>query len=440
MKYAITHCYTDKNKGDAAIIVSTAQLIHSIDSNAEVNMFSTYRAGDQRLGQEHEIIKKHAKEIHPALFGEPEPFLGEGRTWARIISFVVDFLKYSMLLISRKRRYISFFLKKEEVHAVDNFMASDFIISKGGSFLSTENTSIRQTLSLIRLLYPFLLARRYKKRIFIFSQSLGPVEGRLNQLIFLAMLAKVEKIYLRESLCLDKYKTVRSVCDAVPFKIIPDTAFYLVSDSSEADPVNIDTSKFNAGFTVVDHDFKYIGDSEKREHKYLEYKESIIESIKYLIDEHNAVVRLFPQVIVDNSHLGHNDIKISREIVGILKGTKYESNVFFHDGDWSPSQLRHMYSKMDIFIGTRLHSVIFSLSCGVPSVNISYHGTKSQGVLGDIKGMESCVVDISSIDKYTLIDKISYVIGSRDLLRENLSQQMIQIRGRLLNAMKEIIC
>lgn len=440
MKYAITHCYTDKNKGDAAIIIATSKLVRDLDSSAEIKMFSTYRVGDQRLEKEHEIIRRHAEKIHPALFGEPVPYLFGWGKWTRSLSFILDLFKYSMLFISKNKKYISLFLKKEEINALADFLESDVIISKGGSFLFTENTSIRQTLSLVRLLYPFMLARRYRKRIYIFSQSLGPVEGVVNQYIFKTALKNVSKIYLRESLCLDKYRTVRSVCDVVPCKIIPDTAFYLTSDSSEADPVNIDTSKFNAGFTVVDHDFKYIGDSEEREYKYLKYKESIIESIKYLVDNHNAIVRLFPQVIVDNSHLGHNDIKISRKIVDTLKGTKYESKVLFHDGDWSPSQLRYMYSMMDIFIGTRLHSVIFSLSCGVPSVNISYHGTKSQGVLGDIKGMESCVVDISSIDKYKLIDKISYVVDSRDYLRENLSQQMVQIRARLLNAMKEIVC
>ncbi|MEQ8182885.1 polysaccharide pyruvyl transferase family protein [Marinobacter salarius] len=439
MKYAITHCYTDKNKGDAAIIVATSKLVRDLDSNAEIKMFSTYRVGDQRLNEEHEIIRRHAEKVHPALFGEPVPYLFGWGKWTRSLSFILDFIRYSMLLISKNEKYINLFLKKEEINALADFLESDVIISKGGSFLFTENTSVRQTLSLVRLLYPFMLARRYGKRVYIFSQSLGPVEGVVNRYIFKTALKNVSGIYLRESLCLEKYEPVSELCNEVPFGIVPDTAFYLGSDVDEAGAIDIDRSQFNVGFTVVDHDFKYLEDGREREIRALEYKNSLIESVKYLVDTHGAVVRIFPQVIVDNSYLGHNDIKMSREIVNAFAGTRYEDSVIFHEGDWSPSQLRCMYSKMDIFVGTRLHSVIFSLSCSVPSVNISYHGTKSQGILAGIDGIGSCVVDINKIDKHKLIEKISFVIENREALRLSLRQQMPQIRTRLRRAMEEIM-
>lgn len=39
---------------------------------------------------------------------------------------------------------------------------------------------------------------------------------------------------------------------------------------------------------------------------------------------------------------------------------------------------------MDYFIATRLHSSIFAIGEGVPSLVIAYHGTKAQGIFHNI--------------------------------------------------------
>ena len=73
MKYSLTHCYTDHNKGDAAIIVSTVQLIKELDANAEINMFSTFGPNDDQFKKEHDFIKTFASGLYPGLFYQPRP-------------------------------------------------------------------------------------------------------------------------------------------------------------------------------------------------------------------------------------------------------------------------------------------------------------------------------------------------------------------------------
>lgn len=441
MKYSITHCYTDKNKGDAAIIIATVQLIRSADREAEIHLFSTYGCNDARFRTDHNIIKRYADRLHPSFFSEPVIPLGRRLQFLRLIPFLWNFLKSAYLLISPKLYLSSFILKKEEARAFEEYLSSDVIFSKGGSYLYAENDSIRSSLSLVRMLYPFVLAARYNKKMIIFSQSLGPVVGRFNNWLFRQVLLKVDHIYLRESLCIDRYESVRSICDRKGRRVIPDTAFYLHDDdSSDAhELLPIDRTVFNVGFTIVNNDYKYIKEKSELAAKKESYKNCIIDSIRFLVDRHSAAIHIFPQVLVDMSHEGHNDLTLSQEIKASFAGTKYDKHINIYTMDLSPVQLRNLYGEMGIFIGTRLHSVIFALSVSVPSINIAYHGTKAQGILTQLGGMDRYVVDINTITSDELIGKIQDLYQNKEMIKAELADKVANLRVSLENAMKEIL-
>jgi polysaccharide pyruvyl transferase WcaK-like protein len=439
MKYSLSHCYTDKNKGDAAIIIATVQLIRSLDENASVQIFSTYGDKDNRFNEDHEDIKKYADVLYPGLFYDPQPLFGSKNDKSRIFSFIIIFIKYLLVLVSSNKFFLKLILSENERLSVNALLSSDIIISKGGSYLTTQNKSLRQTFSLIRMLYPFIFAKRYNKKMYIFSQSLGPIFGNFNLILFQKSLNKVRCIYLRERLCLENYNSVSSLCSKVPCKIIPDTAFFLESDDPSENQEIIDSKEFNVGYTLVDHAFKYLNSESERVVRIENYKLSIIESIKYVIDSKNAIVHIFPQVLANNSFAGHNDIKISQEIIDYFNDTVYEGKIHFYNVNWTPTQLRHLYSKMEIFIGTRLHSVIFALSVGTPSINISYHGTKSQGILNDIPGFEHFIIDIDHINPQSFMKLVCNLISNRYVLSQSLISSISDIKIQLTTAMSEIV-
>jgi colanic acid/amylovoran biosynthesis protein len=438
MKYALTHCYTDKNKGDAAIIIATTQLIRQQDRSAEINMFSTFGPNDSQFKKEHRFISKYANNMYPGMFYQPRPLLA-GSDKSRVIHLTWIFMKFMLLLATSNRLVQKIFFNKLEREGIKDFLDSDVIISKGGSYITSQNTSPRQCVSLFTMLYPFFLAKRYNKKMFIFSQSLGPVVGSLNQWLTRKALSGIEKIFLREDTCLKNYSEIKALSHYVDMEVIPDTAFFLKSDSTHSNhDVNIDVDKFNVGMTLVDHAFKYISNKIEKIEKIENYKRSIIENIKHLIESQDAYIHIFPQVISENSHLGHSDVKISKEIEEKCKELGYGSRVKYHVGDYNPMQLREMYRLMKIFIGTRLHSVIFSLSVNVPSINIAYHGTKSQGILKAIKGFENNVINIDIITPELLISKTNTLCDDRELLKNNLLIENIRLRGQLENAIKSV--
>ena len=439
MKVSLTHCYTDKNKGDAAIIVATTQLIRSIDSSAKINMFSTFGERDEQFQNEQVFISRFSDCLLPGMFYSPRPVLLK-KDWSRIFHFIWICLKFSLLLFTRAKFIQTLFFSKLERKGFEEFLDSDIIISKGGSYITAQNSSLRQSFSLIHMLYPFLLAKRYKVPIVIFSQSLGPVNGRFNQFLMKKALIGIEHIFLRESVCLDAYEEINSLKRSTDMSIIPDSAFYLKRDPDLGlHDLNFEKTDFHVGLTIVDHAFKYIDSVDEKQVRIKNYKDSLVETIEHLIKTHGSMVHIFPQVIVDNSHHGHNDVKISREIAQKFKEQGLGDKVVYHFGDYNPMQLSNMYSKMSIFIGTRLHSVIFSLTNNIPSINIAYHGTKSQGILKSIRGFEKYVIEIDSITPNHLIAKVDSLIADSPELKEVLSYENQRIKSELESAMVTVL-
>lgn len=439
MKYAITHCYTDKNKGDAAIIVSTAQLINKLDIDAKINMYSTFGPNDKQYHTEHDFIKNYCDKMYPGMFYQPCELI-KGSDKSRFFHFLWIFLKFSILFVTANKYVLSLLFKKVELEGIKDFLDSDIIISKGGSYITAQNSSLRQSLSLFTMLYPFFLSKRYGKKMVIYSQSLGPVSGFFNIWMVKVALKKIKKIYLREDKCIAEYKEISALQSLVDMEVIPDTAFSL-----ECDPVLsrydvlINENNFNVGMTLVDHAFKYIYDDNLKKSKIINYRSAIIASIEFMVRNYGAHVHIFPQVIVNNSHLGHSDVRMSREVVDICNEKGIGDFVVYHEGDFNPMQLKEMYRNMDMFIGTRLHSVIFSLSCNVPSINIAYHGTKSQGILGLIQGFEDKVVSIDDLTEKELISKIEDLYMNRDTLRDNLDKENIRLKDELNKSMSNVI-
>ncbi|MFW6016293.1 MAG: polysaccharide pyruvyl transferase family protein, partial [bacterium] len=69
------------------------------------------------------------------------------------------------------------------------------------------------------------------------------------------------------------------------------------------------------------------------------------------------------------------------------------------------------YSLFDYIVGTRFHSVIFSLSNSIPGIAISYAGNKSYGIMHDI-GLDEYVIDIREVSYNLLKEKFDSLINN----------------------------
>jgi colanic acid/amylovoran biosynthesis protein len=201
--------------------------------------------------------------------------------------------------------------------------------------------------------------------------------------------------------------------------ILNDIAFYLNTENIKIIDLNIDESKFNVGLTI-----KYVD-----KNKAAEYRDMMVEAIKHCIDTYNAVIYIYPHVTIEN------DIDNSYEIFNRIDD-KYKNRIIIFNGNYSARDLKALYSLMDIFIGTRLHSTIFAMGEMVPSICISYHGTKALGIFSNYGLEEYVILDYSS---KLLISKIDALISNKNEI-ENILQKMHDVyKVKFMTVFKEIL-
>lgn len=432
MKFSLIHCYSDNNKGDAGIILATIYAIKKSDPDAEINLFSTYSSKDNKFKTDHEFLKQHCDNLYTSLF--PEPFLRFGNkqysgSYAKMISFVFLYLKWQLVLILNNSFINRILLSKNEKLAFNKFEESDFVISKGGSFLYSEG-SIRSSLSLIRMLYPFNLGKKLNKKVIILGQSLGPIVTNFDKKIFNNALSKVTDIYIREVECIDYLKKLNSPINFSQLKVIPDLAFCLPYEDTKS-PIKFEgDTHFKIGFTIVDHhDFK-VADQKRV------YLETMIKNIEFVVEELSATVYIFPQVIVPGP-FGTSDLKQAKYIYEKLK-QDVKLKVVVLENSFNPFELKKMYSYMDLFIATRLHSAIFAQGALVPSINIGYHGTKSMGTM-KLLGLEKFVISIDEITPEMLQSKIKILNEEKEYVKSHLKIRIKQIQSEIYNEVNKII-
>lgn len=394
MKYTLINCYSDNNKGDSGIILSTIEFLRKIDSKADILGVSTYNYSDPHYFTEHAFLRQHIT-VMPSIFGELN--IGKNKSvLAKSIRLGIDIFRLIIFLFFPKKflflRKIIF--SKYERETIDIIEQSDYVISKGGSFICNE-PDIREKLALFRFLFVFFVSIKLNKKIIILCQSIGPVSGYYSRKMVNYVLNKSYKVVLREKICIEKYTYLNLKGNNI--SLLNDIAFYLDASYITNLPLKIDKTKFNIGFTI-----KGPAESLRKD-----YYNMMTEAIKFCIDEYKAYVHIFPHVTIDDDlvHAYH---------VHKMLPDRYKTHIALYNKDYSAPELKALYSNVDIFIGTRLHSTIFAMGEFVPSICISYHGTKSRGIFANYS-LEKYAIEEYSAD--LLIEAIKSLISNRENIK-----------------------
>lgn len=158
--------------------------------------------------------------------------------------------------------------------------------------------------------------------------------------------------------------------------------------------------------------------------------------IRFLKTKYNATFYIFPQVI-NRSQFGDEDLKLAKKIYAELD-SDLKDCVQLIEGNFESIDLAKTYGQMDFFIATRLHSSIFSVNQNVPIVNISYHGTKSEGTFELLNYSEN-VIRITEITPDLLISKSVEVIKSLELIAKKLDISMKKIKNDIDLAFNNLV-
>lgn len=271
-----------------------------------------------------------------------------------------------------------------------------FDFTEGDSFTDIYGAKRFYVLSLLKILIILV-----NKKLILGPQTYGPFLSKKTKIISSWILQHSYRLYSRDN---ESVEFVNKLCNC---KILSftDVAIGLKTNSINFE---VNKNKFNIGINVSN--LLYNGGYTKNNQFNLtvDYQKYIEELLHSLTQNKNADIYLIPHVINDfNSESLENDLTVCKLLQNKFP-TLLIVNSFRH-----PSDIKSVISKMDIFIGARMHSTIAAFSNEVPVIPFSY-SKKFQGLYEtfdykyviDGKTLETQEAVIKTIDYINKVEEL----------------------------------
>lgn len=394
MKIVITNVYCYLNKGDAGIVIAMIEQLRKQFNNPEISLLTLYPEIDEgKYGENIEILEPLIK------------VSAQSSKYFRVLHNIIGFIRTDFQLLFHALTYTQKKLGE-----------ADLIISCGGGYMQSFN--LKHFLNDFILQYVQLFcAMKLKKDYVIFAQTVGPFSKELRHIIE-PIMNKAKIVLTREEV---SYKYVNDNFPKANNKLTADVAFLL---NKEYVDYPIDESRCNIGVTVREWYFPNCANRERLREKYIS---GVVDFIINRSKDNKIKFYIMPQCIGPKTD---NDLLISKEIYGRIKN---EEHVIVVDADITPGQLKFLYSKMNYFIGTRMHSNIFALDENVPCLAISYD-YKTNGIM-KLAGMQDYVIDIKDVTSELLNQRFDALLQDQDV-KERLDRNVTRIKESAIENFK----
>lgn len=232
---------------------------------------------------------------------------------------------------------------------IKSIAKSDLLISGGGSLLQ-DVTSRKSILYYLAVIW---IALFFGKKVFIYSQGIGPVNSTFNRRLMIWTLKKVNYIVVRDEGSREFLLEYGLSDDKM--LVTADPVIRIKKPGLEAGRRILSRAEFN-----FDSDTPMIGVAVKGNIKDRDFLDEICDGINRLIEKYNARIVLIP------FHFSE-DMPITEEIQRRVGG-----NITCIKEKCLTEEMLSIIGNMDILIGVRLHSLIHAAIMEVPMIGISY--------------------------------------------------------------------
>ena len=310
---------------------------------------------------------------------------------------------------TQEKYRVKAFHRSKPSEIIKAIKSSDALISGGGSLFQdvTSSTSLYYYLGIV------FLALVMRKKVYVYSQGIGPIKKKINQKLFTGIINRSKAISVRDKSSYDELAKLGVKTPSI--NLTADPVFLLEPAEAgkgekilELAGVDFDDERPLIGLAV-----RAWGSGEIASSNFAAVADKIIEIF-------NARLVFIP------FHCPH-DLDFAFDIVNKMK-----NKPFILDKTYIPSEVMSVMGLMHINIGVRLHSLIFSACMGVPMIGISYD-PKIDGFL-ETMGLEAAcsyenlqwesirkAIETINSDRASIIEAISErTKQSRELARRNL--------------------
>ena len=430
--YLILPGCDDTNRGDQALIWVTVDLAKKAGYLGQYKMLAypqqSVQSASQGIGRADYVLEHPSARFKGSENIQYTPLLK--LKWA--CAAVLDLITKEPLVHPVLRKICLPLCSKRTKAAVAAFRDAKACFVKGGGFLHAHG-GLADTYKIYYFLYHIRLAQSFGADTYVMPNSFGPFHSPLVKGMIRKTLGQCKKVMARES------TSARQLWDncGLAAEEYADLAFHLEADDAFDAVQLLREHGIPVGqkpcVAITARPYRFPGESDSGK-KYADYKRCLAEFAIWLSD-HGFYPVFVEHVFSDMDH--ENDMACIREIQDIL-GSKCNYGVF-SSRDLTCRQMKCIYAAFDYTVGTRFHSVIFSLSSGVPSMAITYGGNKGDGIMRDL-GLERYALPINQVDSENLIRTFEMLCDQREAVIDVLHRFMEQIeiqKDQIVNSVKE---
>jgi colanic acid/amylovoran biosynthesis protein len=413
MKIVISHVYSNHNKGDAALLSVLISDIKKVFNSADIKVLSLDKVDVNEKFDGVPVINSFMY------------FAREGGTNVLTRLVYASYLVLYTFTWAILYRFFKYDLKinSKVYQTIEAYRDADLIITVGGGYIRA-NAGFNGTFVLVFILHPILFSYLLGKITIGYSQSIGPFSNLFQEKLASFVVRKMDAVIVREKISEELLKKW-GIAQNVFVSVDSGFQFNTINSKNIKLEMGIQKSDMLVGVTVR----QWL--STKAQDK---YEKDIAILLDYIIEKYGAKVIFIPQVTVVN----HNDDDrvCSKRVYDKMR---YTDNVILLRDNFDHNTIKSIYAGLDYMIGTRFHSVIFSLTSKVPSIAIQYEH-KTRGIMRDLD-LEEWVIDIDKTDSARLKNIFDDLVNKREKYVEKLSKNLdpyIKKAENTINIVKEI--
>lgn len=394
MNIIISHVYSSDNKGDAALTSVLIQDLRRKFKEATITIFKLEAATKSGF----EGVREQNSFMYYALNRHRNPLFK--------LSYTVYMMCATLAWAAWRRRtgrqlYLPAHLREIAVA----YEQADFIVAVGGGYIRSRK-GLANRLNIPLLLHPLLFGYILGKPTVLYPQSVGPFVHASEKPLVAFVLRRMTLILLRED---------TSVKLLAAIGVFPNVARAVDSGFLLRSRNRLDIRKkyrIPAGMPIVGVTVRswLTGKAQTA------YERAVAEALDDIAERFGAHVLFIPQVTAAK---GDDDRVASRRVRGHMRRA---SGVTVIDSAPDHHQIKAIYDKLDILLGTRFHSVIFSLTSYVPVLAIEYEH-KTSGIMHDL-GLDKWVIKIEEATAAKITGALHDLFRHREQYKLHLQEHL----------------